>query len=327
MTKYGLLVFGLVLGAGAGAPALAQRLTFERSFDAGAASILDVSTIRGKIDVSVGDPGRIVVAGTVTIRVAWDVPSNAAELARKVVEQPPVEQQGATIRLRPPSGADERRAVTVSYEVVVPPGTEVHAASDSGATSIRGVTGPVTVRTQSAAIELARLGGAASITTASGDVSVDGVGGPLSVTTSSSAFTGRALRGGVRVRTSSGAISAAVEGAGNVDVESGSSAIRLSGIRSGLTIATRSGRVTVDGAPTLPWHVTTGSGAIAIALAPGAGFDVEAISQSGSVRIDGDRVHGTVSKGRVAGTVGGGGPLVRVSSRSGSIGLELNGRP
>jgi DUF4097 and DUF4098 domain-containing protein YvlB len=327
MPKYAVLALVVVFGAGASAPALAQRLPFERSFEVSAPPILDVSTIRGKIDVSVGEPGRIVVTGAVTVRVSWDVPGNAAELARKIADRPPIERDGVTIRLSAPTDAAERRAVTVNYEVKVPAGTEVRTVSDSGATTVRGVSGPVNVRTQSAAIELARLGGTATVTTGSGAVSVEGVAGSLSVTTSSSAFTGRSLRGGVRVRTSSGAITAAVEGTGDLDIESGSSAIRLSGIRGALIAATRSGRIMVDGAPTRPWDVSTGSGTVEIALDSGAGFDVEATSRSGSVKVDGDRVDGTVSKGSVIGTVGTGGPLLRVSSRSGSIRLTVGGGP
>jgi len=143
------------------APVLAQRLPFERTFELSEPAILDVSTMRGKIDVSVGDPGRVVIAGLVTIRTAWDVPANAADLARSVVDHPPVERDGSTVRVRPPSGAAERRAVTVSYHVQVPPDTQVLAVSESGATTIRGVSGAVTVHTQSGAIELTQLGGMA----------------------------------------------------------------------------------------------------------------------------------------------------------------------
>lgn len=49
--------------------ASAQRLPFERSFDVKGPTILDVSTERGKIDVTVGEQDHIVVSGTVTIRI------------------------------------------------------------------------------------------------------------------------------------------------------------------------------------------------------------------------------------------------------------------
>jgi hypothetical protein len=117
--------------------AQAQRLTFERSFDVPVASVLDVSTIRGKIDIKAGEQGRVTVVGSVTVRVGVGVPANAVELAQKVSEKPPVERDGNTVRLRPPVGHAEQRAVTVAYQVHVPPDTKVVTVSDSGATSVR----------------------------------------------------------------------------------------------------------------------------------------------------------------------------------------------
>ena len=93
--------FALVLVAwiGGATPAVAQRLPFERSFAANEPLSLDVSTIRGKIDVTAGEPGRVVITGAVTIRVGWDVPANAADLARNVADHPPIERDGGTVRL------------------------------------------------------------------------------------------------------------------------------------------------------------------------------------------------------------------------------------
>src|SRR5262245_17208910 len=94
--------------------ALAQRFPFERTFDASPPLTLEVQTIRGKIDVSVGEPGRIVVAGAATVRIGWKTPVNAAELARKIADRPPIERSANSIRLRPPANADERDAVTLN---------------------------------------------------------------------------------------------------------------------------------------------------------------------------------------------------------------------
>jgi hypothetical protein len=301
------------------APAFAQRLPFERTFRLSEPAILDVSTIRGKIDVSVGDPGRVVITGAVTIRTAWDVPANAADLARSVVDHPPVERDGSTVRLRPPSGAVERRAVTVSYHAQVPPDTQVLAVSESGATSIQGVSGTVSVRTQSGAVNVARLGGRAAVTSGSGSVTIDGVAGALTVITSSSAFVGRDLNDSVRVRTESGTVDATVVGSGNADVETGSSAIRVRGVNGGLKAVTRSGRVSLQGRPASAWNVSTGSGAVDIAVDAATPFNVEATSGSGAATLAGAEVQGSTSKRNVAGSIGGGGPLVRVNSRSGAV--------
>jgi hypothetical protein len=328
MRPCALFVSAIAILASSAAPAIAQRLPFERSFDAGPATVLDISTIRGKIDVTAGGAGRVVVAGTVTVRVGVDVPANALEIARKIADRPPIAQDGKILRLRSPSDATERRAVTVSYQVRVPAGTDVLAVSDSGATTVRGAAGAVTVRTQSGSIELHQLGGVVAVTTGSGAVIVDGAAGALTASTSSSSFTARALGGSVHVRTSSGAVDVAITGDGDADVETGSSSIRLRGLRGGLKATTQSGRVIVQGTPVRPWTVNTGSGSIELDIAgraAGAAFSIEAASRSGSVSVEGAELKDSPSKRKVTGTIGAGGPLVHLESGSGSIRVRTGG--
>src|SRR5215471_18628582 len=212
-------------------PALAQRFPFERSFDVTAPPTLDVSTERGRIEIVAGDAGQIVVAGTVTVREGWNVPANAIDLARKAAAAPPIERDGNTVRLRPPADEATRRAVTVSYQVRVPRETAVRAVSDSGATAIRGVSAPIEVKTQSAAIDLGSLGGSATVTSGSGAVKIDGAGGALTVSTAS------------------GQVEATFTGTGDADVETSSSAILLRGARGGVLAKTQSGRVSIEGTP------------------------------------------------------------------------------
>ena len=319
------MLLGIVFGVGSASPALAQRFPFERSFDVTGPSALDVSTIRGRIEVTAGEPGRIVIVGTATVRVDWNVPTNAADLARKVANNPPIQREGHTVRLRPPSDPAEQRAVTVSYEVRVPPETDVTTASESGATTVRGVARAVVIRTQSGAVDAMQLGSTAVVTSGSGSVTVDGIAGSLTITTSSSSVTARAVAGDLRVRTMSGAVNAALSGEGNADVETGSSVIRLSGIRGAVIAATQSGRVSLQGVPRGDWSATTGSGSIDIATESSVPFTLDANSGSGSVKVIGASVQGSVAKRKVAGSIAGGGSLVKVSSRSGSVVVRLGG--
>ena len=315
MHRHSLVAALIVLSSASSA--FAQRFPFERTVDTGGIAVLDVLTDRGKIDVAVGEPGRIVVRGAATVRVGLNVPSNAVELARRIAGNPPVERDGRILRLRLPRDEAELRAMTISYQVEVPPDTEVRTVSESGAITVRGAGGAVTVRTQSSAIDVTRVGAGADITTGSGAVTVDGVAGALTVITSSSGITLRALGGNARIRTQSGAVDAAFTGEGEVDVETGSSAIKLRNLRGGLKVSTESGRVTADGAPTRAWEVSTGSGSVDITAT--SAIDVDASNRSGTIEVNGTPVKGTISKRRVAGTVGPGGPLVRVVTRSGSI--------
>src|SRR5687767_2152798 len=117
-------------------PALAQRMPFERTLDAAGIVMLDVVTERGAIEITGGDPGRIVVSGAVTVRLWRNTPGNAPDLARQIADSPPIERAGNVLRLRPPTDPRTRDAVTVSYRVQVPPGVTVMTVTDSGATSV-----------------------------------------------------------------------------------------------------------------------------------------------------------------------------------------------
>ena len=308
--------------AAAPSSAFAQRFGFERTIQTSGPTRLDVSTDRGKIEVVSGRPGRLVIEGTATVRLGWNVPANAVDLAKRVAAAPPIEHADQTVRLRIPSDPDAQRAVIVSYRVEVPPGTEVRTRTDSGATTVRGVDGTVDVRTQSSFIDVADISGATQLFTGSGAVRAHGISGPLSVTTQSSGITLSGLRSSLKVRTQSGAVNADLTGTGDVEVETGSSAINVNGAGGGLAVRTQSGRVTVQGAPTRDWRATTGSSEVHFDLARTAGFTLDAVSQSSNVEFTGADVTGTVSKRAVRGDVGGGGPTVMVRTGNGAIRIQ-----
>jgi len=311
-----------VFCASAPSLAFAQRFAFERTIQTTGPTRLDVSTDRGKIEVVAGRPGRVVVEGAATVRLGWNVPANAVEIAKKVAAAPPIEFVDQTVRLRIPVDPTAQLAVIVNYRVEVPPGTEVRARTDSGSTTIRGVDGTVDVRTQSSFIDVADISGATQLFTGSGAVRAHGISGPLAVTTQSSGITLSGLRSSLHVRTQSGAVNADMIGTGDVEVETGSSAINVNGAGGGLAVRTQSGRVTVQGAPTRDWRATTGSSEVHFDLARTGGFTLDAVSQSGSVDFSGANVTGTVSKHSVRGDVGGGGPTVMVRTGNGAIRIQ-----
>ena len=162
------------------------------------------------------------------------------------------------------------------------------------------------------------------MTTGSGAVTADDVGA-LTATTSSSSITARSVAGDLRVRSRSGAVDVVLTGDGDADVETRSSGIRVSGIRGAAIAATESGHVTLKGVPRRDWTATTGSGGVDIATASSEPLTLDASTGSGSVKVIGPTVQGSVAKRKVAGSVNGGGPLMKVASRSGSIVLRLGG--
>ena len=300
------------------APAAAQRFPFERSYDVGTSPVIDVSTTRGKISVRIGEPGRVIVTGAATVRVGVNSPLNAVDLARKVAENPPIEQSGDRLRLRSPSDSSDSRAMTVNYDVRVPPNARVVAVSDSGAIDVRDLAGHVEVRTQSSAILLMSLG-SADVETGSGAVRLDGAAGAVRITTSSSAITARGVRGGLHARTGSGRVIASFTGTGPMNVGTRSSAIELNGVSGALTTTTESGRTTITGVPSAAWDVSAGSGSIDVDFESAVNATLHASTGSGSVETPERMVNGSIEKRRVDGEIGSGGPVVRLASRSGSI--------
>ena len=284
-------------------PALAQRVPFTRTFDVGATPALEVTTGRGKIAVRTGAPGRIVVNGLVTVRFGVNVPSDAMTVAQGVAASPPVRHDGDLVVLSTPTDGRERRAVTVSYEVEVPPATRVTTTSESGETTVAGVEGPLAVKTQSAAITVQRTRGDATVGTGSGAVKLDDVGATTRVTTQSSSVTAEDVRGSLRVETGSGAVLIGLSGPGSIHVRTSSSGVRVQGLAGAA-------------------DVETGSGRIEVTLASKASPRVDLSTRSGSVALEGVDVDGTVEKRHVTGSVGPGGELVRLVSRSGSIRLS-----
>jgi hypothetical protein len=319
-------VLALVVAASltSAVPALAQRMPFERTIDATGIVTLDVLTERGAIEIAGGEPGKIVVSGAATVRVWWNTPPNALALAREVAANPPIEREGNVLRLRPPADARTSDALTVNYRVYVPPGVTVVTVTDSGATSVRQVGGPVSVRTQSSAIDLWRVERSATVRTGSGAVTADRIDGDLSITTSSSRIMARDIRGSLEVRTQSGAVDAGLTGTGSADVRTGSSAVRLTGLRGGARVETQSGRIAVDGAPGAAWEIVSNSGSVELEMAPRSAFTLDAVSRSSNVSVNGAEVQGTVSKRSAVGTVDGGDRIVRI--RTGAT-IEITRSP
>jgi hypothetical protein len=124
------------------------------------------------------------------------------------------------------------------------------------------------------------------------------------------------------LQTSSGAVDAAFTGNGLISAQTGSSEMRLANVRGPLRASSRSGRFIVAGTPAAAWELVNGSGNVELTLQGAGGMNVDLASQSSTISLRGVAVDGTVQKLRVVGKVRGGGPLIRVETRSGSIVLR-----
>jgi DUF4097 and DUF4098 domain-containing protein YvlB len=200
---------------------------------------------------------------------------------RQIAANPPIEQTGSIVRI---GGHHENlHNISIDYEIQAPAGAFLNAA------------------------------------TGSGDVTDDGAGQNAKLSTGSGSIHATGLQGGFSVETGSGGIYAEQTGTGDIKAETGSGSIELRNVRGGLHAQTGSGSIKVGGTPTAPWKLETGSGGIEL-WTGSAALTLDAETGSGSVHSDREMTtQGTENHHHITGKIGGGGPMVKIETGSGSI--------
>ncbi len=258
---------------------------FERELTTDGAVDLDVRTGSGSIDIRRGSGNEVRIVGNIRAHRGFWNSSSAEERVRRIEANPPVSQNGNSIRVGEFEERDLSRNVSISYEILVPARTSVRSRTGSGGHRIESLDGRVDAETGSGSIRLGRIGGPVVASTGSGSIEVAGAGG-------------------LTARTGSGSIDA-------------------TGIVGGVRANTGSGGVNIEGSPTTDWTVRTGSGSIGLRLPNDAGFNLDARTGSGSIDTRHPvELRGSISRRHMQGRVRGGGPRIDASAGSGSIRLE-----
>ena len=321
-----LAVIGLLAAGPAGCVIDAEVATatglFERTLAVDGPVYLDITTGSGDIDIRSGATDSVRIVGRIRVRAEPFGTVDPADRVRRIAQNPPIEQRGSGIRIGDPDDPELRRNVRISYEVSVPPDSRVRSRTGSGDQTIDALRGPLDARGGSGDIRIGRVAGAVDVTTGSGDIEVRGASG-LSARTGSGSIEARELSGRVDVRTGSGRIELADVRAEGGEVRTGSGRISFSGDGGAVTLHTSSGDVDVSGGAPGNWRISTSSGDVRLRLPDGAAFDLEASTRNGVVHSDHPvEVRGEMSRRRLSGTVRGGGPLIEVSTSSGTVRVE-----
>ena len=274
---------------------------FDRTLTVSGAVNLDLTTGSGEVIIKTGGSNQVVVHGRVHSNNDW-FGGSAESVVHSVAANPPIEQNGSTIRIGYNLPEDAKRHVSISYEITVPADTTLQAGSGSGEISVTGVRSPVKLHTGSGDIRVQDLGPQSSVNTGSGSIHAESVAAPFTA------------------GTGSGEIQADLTGSGDVDVHTGSGGIRVRGVKGGLRARTGSGGIGADGDVKGPWQLHSGSGNIQMALSSSGGFNLDVHTSSGSIHSDLPiTVQGTLGRHELKGVVRGGGPVVEVSTGSGDI--------
>jgi hypothetical protein len=244
-------------------------------------------TVNGKVELSVTTGAGYIhltngPAGHIHIfgRVRSNWGGSDAKV-REIAGNPPIEQTGSIVRI----GADHENLhnIGIDYEIQAPADVQLHASSGSG------------------------------------DLVDNGVGANAKLETGSGSIHATGLQGGFALETGSGNIDAEQVGTGDMKVETGSGSIELKNLHGSLRARTGSGSIKAGGTPSDSWRLEAGSGDIEI-WTGSAAFTLYAETSSGGIHCDRTiEAEGAIEHNHLTGKVGGGGPVVRIESGSGSI--------
>jgi hypothetical protein len=259
---------------------------FDRTLTVSAQPDLYVSTGSGNINVHPGDGNQIHIVGHV--HAGWSAFGDVDGKITKIVDNPPITQEGNTIKVGLSNDHDLFNNISIDYDVTVPADVALNLHSGSG------------------------------------DVTVDHVGRYLSAASGSGNVRAHGIHGPAELSSGSGDIELDQDGPGDVKTRSGSGNIRVHGFNGGLTARTGSGDVEADGKLTSAANLASGSGNVVMHLQPDAHFNLEASTGSGDIRIrfPGAPEQGENSRHHLTAPINGGGAPLEVRTGSGNVEID-----
>ena len=291
---------------------------FQRTLHVNGTVNLQVETGSGSISVQPGSSDSVQIVGH--IQASEWFGGNADERVKRIEDNPPIQQSGNDIRVGHIDDSELRHNISISYDITVPSGTELHSSSGSGNLDISGLAGPVEAGTGSGNIKIAGIGGGVRAHTGSGSIDVDGVKGMLYAHTGSGNIRAANIAGGFDGHTGSGHLVLEQSAPGSVRAETGSGGLELRNVRGSLEAQAGSGTIKAEGEATGQWSLHTGSGSVELRFPQNASFDLTAHTGSGSIDVNLPlTMQGKMGRKDIQGKVGGGGVPVEVQTGSGDI--------
>ena len=307
-----LLLSSFVFATAAAGHARIDRVV-EKRFTVDGVGMLRVETHGGEIRVTPGSDREVRVVAKQ--RINADSDAEADELLKKL--ELTFDQQGNDVRVvakyeRQPPGIRFRSwpPVQVSFEVQVPADFATSLNTSGGALTVGDLNGKADLRTSGGTIKLGRMGGPVEARTSGGSISLDEARGP------------------VELKTSGGNISVG-RVAGPADLSTSGGSIKIESVASSLRAHTSGGsiRANIAGPLKQECSLSTSGGSVNVTLDKAAAFELDASTSGGRVEAAGFSLAAekiSRDRNKLAGTVNGGGPLLKLRSSGGGISVRAN---
>lgn len=208
--------------------------------------------------------------------------------------------------------------------VTVPEETSLNVKTGGGSVEASRINREAELDTSGGSIKASELGANLRAHTSGGSITIERVKGNARVDTSGGGITGEDLDGTLDARTSGGSIDLrrikgdllAHTSGGGIGIEDAGG--RVNADTSGGSVEVRFTRGNSHGG-----EIESSGGGVRVALDRSANLNLDASTSAGSVVTDLPiTVSGNLGKSHVVGTVGSGGPLLRIHSSAGSVRIE-----
>ena len=152
---------------------------FERTLQVSGTVDLEITSGSGNVTIHTGGSGSVSVSAKIHASNSWLFGGDAEERIRRIEKNPPVEQQGNTIRIGHVEDHDLLHNISIDYELTVPAQTKLSARTGSGDTFVSGIQLPLVAKTGSGNVTVENLGADAHIGSGSGDLKINSIKGVL----------------------------------------------------------------------------------------------------------------------------------------------------
>jgi DUF4097 and DUF4098 domain-containing protein YvlB len=315
-TPLKLLIASLALvvaGCNTGPAAIGS---FDRTLTVTAPIRLELANVSGNVSITGSADNKVHVHAEVrSSGMGFD---NSQKRLDEMVNNPPIEQKGDTVRI----GKDMRRIhnLAISYLIEVPHDTEVNSNVISGSQTILNVRGPVKADSVSGSIRADDIDRQTQLTTLSGSIEAQNIGDDLRASSNSGSVNVSKVKGDIRISALSGTTHVSGPG-GRVDADTASGTVEVQGATRDVKAHAASGRVDVQGNPSESsyWDLKTVSGVVELGVPPSANFHLTAEAASGQIKTDVPIVIEEQGKHSLRARMGNGGGRVEVHTVSGEI--------
>lgn len=271
------------------------REDFHYSYPLNTGGSLEVESNNGSIEISGWDKDTVDIEGS----------KYASTESRMRDIQIDISHSPASVRIKTVPPIDRHGNYGARFVIRVPRHTELTSiASSNGAIHVDNVEGQTRLKTSNGGIRATSIQGLLDARTSNGSIEISGVTGDTTLHTSNGGIRSELRKGSFEATTTNGPITARLTDPDTkpVHLESSNGHIDL----------------TMDAAREV--HAETSNSSIIVRLPGSIGATVRAHTSNSSITSDFDvTAHGSISKHRLDGTIGAGGPLLDLGTSNGSI--------